>query len=186
MLTALDVQQLISSNDDLALSQQAELCWAGQHWQWDGVSFEFLHPSPDTIGNENNHSCVLKVSNGEQSVLLTGDIQRSAEKQLLREQGDKLSADILLMPHHGSNSSSTTKFIEQVNPIWAISSAGYRSRFRHPSEKVLKRYQNQGVAILKTADSGAISFDISGTLGIHKLGFSRQQRQGFWSRQPLE
>jgi competence protein ComEC len=186
LLTAVDVKQLISSNNELALSQVPEICKAGQQWVWDGVIFEFLHPSPTAKGNENNRSCVLRVSNQQQSVLLTGDIQRSAEKQLLREQADKLPADILLMPHHGSNSSSIKAFIEQVNPIWAISSASYRSRFRHPSPKVVKRYEDHGVAVFKTADTGAISFNISGEAGVDEIVFYRQKREGFWSREAVK
>nr|WP_281271419.1 DNA internalization-related competence protein ComEC/Rec2 [Leucothrix arctica] len=186
LLTELEVNQLISSNNELGLSQEAEGCLAEQEWVWDGVKFEFLHPSPTTVGNDNNQSCVLKVSNSKHAVLLTGDIERSAEKQLIREQADKLPADILLMPHHGSHSSSTKAFIEQVNPIWAISSASYRSRFHHPSQKVVKRYEDQGIAVLKTADSGAISFDVSESLGIDEILFYRQERQGFWSRPALK
>ena len=186
LLDSLNVNQIVSSDTELGLSQTSVACLAGEQWLWDGVTFEFLHPSPATIGNKNNQSCVLKVSNDKTSVLLTGDIQRSAEMQLILKQGDKLSADILLMPHHGSNSSSTTSFIKKVNPIWAISSAAYRSRFRHPNHKVIKRYEDQGVAILKTSDSGAISFDVSNDSGVDKITFFRQKRQGFWSRKPVK
>ena len=164
-----------------------ERCESGKQWTWDGVKFEFLHPEPDWHGNDNDRSCVLKVSTKDHSVLLTGDIQRKAEKHLLNElrnvqNPDWLSADILLMPHHGSNTSSQENFIKAVNPTWAIASAGYRSRFKHPAKRVVNRYEAMGVKVLNTAQSGAVQFHLDPGLLIKAPQQYRLLSKRFWSR----
>ncbi|MGB1311769.1 MAG: DNA internalization-related competence protein ComEC/Rec2, partial [Leucothrix sp.] len=169
----------------LLQSRANTLCKAGDAWQWDGVDFEFIHPTVDWQGSDNDRSCVLKIRAGKHAVLLTGDIQRKAEKYLVKQSqhsGDLLAADILLMPHHGSNTSSKQYFIRAVNPRWAIASAGYRSRFRHPDHRVLKRYQQHGVTVLNTAQSGAIQFHIRADQAISPPKEYRLINQRFWSR----
>lgn len=172
---------------DMFTSKENEICESGQQWVWDGVTFEFLHPELDWQGNDNNRSCVLKVSTVDHSVLLTGDIQRKAEKHLLKvkhdaQSDDWLEANILLMPHHGSNTSSQKRFIKAVNPTWAIASAGYRSRFKHPAKRVVNRYESMGVKVLTTAVSGAIQFQLYPGLAIKPPQQHRLLDQRFWSR----
>ena len=182
LFKAMPIDQLYSNREDALPSYPAEVCERGTSWVWDGVTFEFLHPSKTTSGNDNNHSCVLKVNNTQHSVLLTGDILKKAERELLKEQSAKLDADILLMPHHGSNSSSINAFISAVSPQWAIASAGYRSRFKHPHKKVLKRYQTHNVDILNTADDGAVQFHLSPKQAAREPIRYRLRNGGFWSR----
>ena len=187
VLASVDVRSLYGSRLGLTKSQENILCERGNHWEWDGVQFEFVHPTEGWEGIDNNRSCVLKVSTGEYAVLLTGDIQRKAEKYLLQQEQSSnnsfLQADILLMPHHGSNSSSRTAFIKAVDPSWAIASAGYRSRFRHPDRRVLKRYNKHGVVVLNTAKSGAIQFKIDPDKPISSPVEFRKNDSKFWSRQ---
>jgi competence protein ComEC len=114
----------------------SEPCRAGMEWQWEGVNFTFLHPMPDNRKSDNNDSCVLKVESGFGSALLTGDIEHESEQNMLQNAYNKIKdTDVLLMPHHGSKTSSTTAFIDAVKPQLAIVSAGFLNRFKHPHEK---------------------------------------------------
>ena len=186
VLEGRDVIQLYGNRLELTEVRENKLCAGGQQWEWDGVKFEFIHPIIDWQGSDNDRSCVMKVSSPEHSVLLTGDIQRKAEKQLLvmhHLRGQSLlDADIMLMPHHGSKTSSRKSFIDAVDPKWAIASAGYRSRFKHPASKVVKRYETMGIKVLNTADSGAIQFYIGGTKKIAEPIEHRPIGRRFWSR----
>ena len=188
VLNSIEVAAFYGNRLALLESRANKLCETGDSWEWDGVSFEFIHPTAEWQGNDNNRSCVMKISSAEHRVLLTGDIQRKAEKHLLSlhhgssPNDSLLGADIVLMPHHGSNSSSQAHFIKAVNPSWAIASAGYRSRFKHPDKRVIKRYQKQGVNVLNTAQSGAIQFRIVPDQPIASPREYRTLNSGFWSR----
>lgn len=137
-----------------ALAAQARPCEAGTSWRWDGVRFEFLHPGSGTT-RKNDRSCVLRVQGAAAAMLLTGDIERSAEAQLLAS-GAAVRSDVLLIPHHGSRTSSTAEFIAAAAPAWAIAAAGYRSRFGHPSPEVLARYRAAGARVARTDLDGAV------------------------------
>src|SRR5687768_6578003 len=130
-------------------------CAAGARWEWDGVRFEFLHP-PSGWENvrRNNQSCVLRIEAAGAAMLLTGDIERAAESALA---GEALRSDVLLVPHHGSRTSSSDEFIAAVAPRWAVVPAGYRNRFGHPAREVLARYEGAGVRLLRTDLDGAVS-----------------------------
>jgi competence protein ComEC len=136
-------------------------CEAGQSWTWDGVSFEMLRPreSDYDIGlKPNAMSCVLKVTDRgrpSRSLLLTGDMERAQEEQLLESQPDKLAADILVAPHHGSRTSSTAPFLDATHAKLAVFQAAYRSRFGHPAPDVLQRYRDRHIAIVTSAECGA-------------------------------
>jgi len=167
-----------------ALVPDALRCSAGRRWEWDGVRFEFLHPP---IGWEaarrNNQSCVLRVEAGGTAMVLTGDIERAAE-DLLARNAALLKADILLVPHHGSRTSSSEQFIVAVAPRWAIVPAGYRNRFGHPAREVLARYETAGVHVLRTDLDGAVEVALGKTLRVETL---RGRHPRYWRvhRQPL-
>src|SRR6266705_1414643 len=135
-------------------------CVAGRKWHWDGVSFEFLHPHAETpsgrTARANNRSCVLRIEAPAGRVLLTGDIERAAERELLQRVPALLPAEALLVPHHGSGSSSMPEFVKQVAPRHAVFAVGHRNRFGHPREDVLERYREAGSELLRTDTSGAI------------------------------
>ncbi|MBT8148788.1 MAG: MBL fold metallo-hydrolase, partial [Pseudomonadales bacterium] len=139
-------------------------CVAGLQWRADGVRFAFIHPpTAHAADPENDRSCVLQVSslasgNGAVSgrALLTGDISRSSERQLLHAPGQQLLADVVLVPHHGSKSSSSAAFVAQLKPLYALVSAGFNNRYRHPHVDVLQRYRDAGSAILRSDQLGAI------------------------------
>ncbi len=168
-----------SAMDELAEFNPLE-CRAGQHWEWDGVKFTVMHPSADfAYKKRNDLSCVLMVQAGEHKVLLTGDIEKLSEKQLIEHYGDNLHADVLLVPHHGSKTSSSLEFIQQVNPRYALIPVGYKNQYGHPKEPVLQRYQELNINVLRTEYDGAITMRLGDDAGLLPGCYRKQQRR-FW------
>jgi competence protein ComEC len=154
-------------------------CRAGMRWQWDGVQFEFLHPSGGPW-SENNGSCVLRIGTGRHAVLLTGDIEADAERQLLETAGDGLAADVLVVPHHGSRTSSTPAFIETVAPRIALVPAGWANRWGFPKQEVLARYAETGVRIEISGIHGALQLRMSPVHGVQRMTRWRDESRRFW------
>ena len=172
---AFSVQRLLLGEDlapadaatDIAANgtaAHAEYCSAGMHWRWDGVDFDVLYPPAgiprrsDARGlSDNDHSCVLQISSGGARILLTGDIERDAEYALLDNPALR-PATLLLAPHHGSRSSSTTALVTHEHPAYVVFSTGYRNRFRHPSATIVRRYRRHGATLFNTAYDGAVTF----------------------------
>ena len=155
-------------------------CIKGQHWWWDEVHFEMLHPqNPGKTGN--NSSCVLKISVGAFSILLPGDIESDAELALVSSFQDALAADILIAPHHGSQTSSVFPLLRHVDPDYAVFSTGYLNRFNHPHPKVEMRYNNNAIHVLNTPDTGHIRFRLSSQYGISEPEKYRDLRPRIWS-----
>ena len=155
-------------------------CVAGQRWDWDGVAFEVLHPAAadyERITKSNAMSCVLRISNGSQTALLVGDIEAAQEAQLAREGGDRLRADVLLVPHHGSKTSSSAVFLDAVQPQLALVQAGYRNRFGHPVESVVARYEERGIRLVKSPQCGAARWQSSKPA---EVSCQRQAGQRYW------
>ncbi len=163
LLTALPVASVSSSLEPshplVALAHEHLPCAAGQGWSWDGVRFEFLHPPPgdaEPAARPNTRSCVLRVSAGNgAAALLTGDIEREQELRLAGRLGGALHAEVLLVPHHGSRTSSTPLFLAEVRPAVAVFQAGYRNRFGHPAPEVVDRYRALGAAAIASPECGA-------------------------------
>ncbi len=180
ILDNISVDKIISGAIKKTPQPQAEACVGDTQWHWDGVMFEIIHPSDTAfIGKGNNGSCVLRVSVGDQAILLTGDIEKAAEKYLVEHKRDSIQAEVLIAAHHGSNTSSTREFIEAVNPDWVLFPAGYVNRFQFPKAEVLKRYSNAEVKGLITGDEGAISLTMN-TSGQYTLESYRQKNKRFW------
>jgi competence protein ComEC len=154
-------------------------CHAGQEWEWDGVLFTMLHPNAADTWEGNNASCVLKISRGNYAALLTGDIERQAEKSLLLNQGENLRANVMVVPHHGSRTSSLAQFIKKVDPDYAIFPAGFLNRFRFPSKEVMKRYEQQGATALITATYGTIHVVFDAERLAIPRGFKQEYRR-YW------
>jgi len=137
---ALPIGRRLSSVPEL----QPEPCIDGQSWEWDGVRFAILHPVAADYQRQaarsNNMSCVLQVSSAHGSVLLTADIEARDEQALLARGAGRLRSDVLLVPHHGSGTSSTPPFIAAVGAREAIIPVGYRNRFQHPRADVVDRH----------------------------------------------
>lgn len=168
-------------------------CYAGQQWSWDGVRFMFLHPSANPVSapinrttpSENNLSCVLLVDNGQQRLLLTGDIEAAVERRLVEQYGSEIKSNVLLASHHGSHSSTSEKFLDQVNPDWFVVSSGWRNRFNHPNPSVIRRVLARGAVVINTAIEGAVFFDFPTNPNQSILMSSELERGwGYW-REPM-
>jgi len=156
LLNEVATSTILSSTPELL--PNAMSCLAGKSWQWDSVNFEILHPNITDQGSENNLSCVLRVSNTSGSVLLSGDIEKEAEKQLLQRYGADLQSTLLIAPHHGSKTSSSADFIDAVSPDFTLFPVAYRNRYHFPHDTVVKRYADRDIKLLNSADHGAIEF----------------------------
>lgn len=131
-------------------------CHEHPDWVWDGVLFHFFPIQSIGIG-KNNSSCVLQISNASGKLLLTGDIEKPAEEYLIRTYGHQLASTVLLVPHHGSKTSSSLSFINHVAPQYAIMSYGFDNRFHFPHQKVMQTYQSRDIPVYNTVDCGMIS-----------------------------
>ncbi len=158
---ALLLSSLADGHELQALRPSAR-CEAGQAWHWDGVRFEVLHPrAADYLapGRPNALSCVLRIANDRQAVLLAGDIEQAQEARLAAPAAgggaSSVRADVLLVPHHGSRTSSTPVFLDAVQPRIALLQAGYRNRFGHPAPVVLERLRERGVQVVDSPRCGA-------------------------------
>jgi competence protein ComEC len=151
---------LVSSIEDsheLQSIRRSSRCIAGQHWAWDGVDFELLHPQAadyDAPAKSNAMSCVLRISNGGRTALLAGDLEAPQESELV-DAAAPLRADLLLVPHHGSKTSSSPPFLDAVHPAFALVQAGYRNRFGHPAAPVMERYRERAIAVVDSPHCGA-------------------------------
>ncbi|MGI9324453.1 MAG: DNA internalization-related competence protein ComEC/Rec2 [Pseudomonadales bacterium] len=137
-------------------SQMARICHVGQRWRWDGVWFEFVHPTVPLlkVSSANERSCVLHVRSRNASALLTGDISWQSEQQLLRRWYS--AVDFLQIPHHGSIGSSSPAFVRLLRPKVAVVSAARFSRYRHPHTRIVQRYRDTGAKVEGTAERGAL------------------------------
>jgi competence protein ComEC len=197
-----EVLTSIAAEHPLRQLGNMQRCERGQSWTWDGVWFEVLHPSAADYERKlkpNALSCVLRVSaapwqttrSGDAalhtthalqdkdrtvSALLAGDIEAAQEQDLLQS-SQALQADWLLVPHHGSATSSTPAFLEAVDPSVAIVQAGYRNRFGHPRPDVLRRYNDLGVLVVQTPRCGASTWRSEQPKLVQ---CERNQRQRYW------
>lgn len=169
----------IEPGHPLQALRPAERCEAGQRWTWDGVDFEVLHPSASdylTFSKPNAISCVLRIGNGRTTAILAGDIERLQELALVSRAPD-LRGDVLLVPHHGSKTSSSERLLDAVRPKVALVQAGYRNRFGHPAPDVVERYLERGVLLVDGARCGAASWSSTLPGGV---GCMRQQYRRYW------
>lgn len=173
----------IAGDPTLQALGPAAPCLAGQRWQWDGVDFELLHPLPDTMGKgpqgqrSNALSCVLRVVDAHgTAAVLAGDIE-AAQEQALVARGAALQADVLLVPHHGSKTSSSAPFLDAVQPRTALVQAAYRSRFGHPAPEVLQRLRERGIAVVESPRCGAATW---ASAHPDRVGCERQDRMRYW------
>lgn len=153
-------------------------CRAGDNWQWDGVYFELLHPALKMRG-DNDNSCVLRVSSAAGSALLAGDVERAAEQQMLAR-GVALDSDLLIVPHHGSKTSSSAEWLAAVSPEVAVISVAKDSRWGMPHAPVVARLENTGARIVSTGDAGEVVARFDRTADSPKLQLAREQRRRFW------
>ncbi|MEO8104128.1 MAG: DNA internalization-related competence protein ComEC/Rec2 [Betaproteobacteria bacterium] len=180
-----------AGSEGLETAQGLRTCKAGDSWRWDGVDFAILHPTGEAYANAavktNDLGCTLKISAPGGTILMTGDIEKPSEAQLLaryRDDPSMLKADVLVVPHHGSRTSSTDAFIDAVAPAVALVPVGYRSRFRHPNGAVMERYAVRNIPVRRTDYLGAITVKfVAGTAPA--VSAFREAQQRYWLDQPL-
>jgi competence protein ComEC len=158
-------------------------CVRGQRWKLGILEVEVLSPTILT-NNDNNNSCVLRISDGSTAVLLTGDIEKRQEKVLTKILLEKLNSDILFAPHHGSRHSSNESFIKAVSPKWVVFSAGFMNQWGFPANEVVERYEKQSVKSFNSGLSGFIRFQIS-TQDI-KIKTFREDLAPYWYHHSFE
>jgi competence protein ComEC len=159
LLQGIPAEQVLTSVPQQLSDYSPVMCTAGQSWTWDKVSFTLLSPQQAFV-SENDNSCVLKIQSERGSLILPGDIEATAESWLVETYGNNLKANVLISPHHGSKTSSTTGFLQAIKPEYVLIPAGYRNQFGHPHRGVLLRYQQIKAKWLNSADSGAITISV--------------------------
>jgi competence protein ComEC len=157
-----------------------ERCIAGRRWRWDGVDFEILHPRRADRWSDNDGSCVLRVAGAGGSPLLTGDIEQTAERALI-ESGAALASDVVIAPHHGSDSSSTAALVVRTHPTYVVFASGYGNRWGFPRRAVLERWRAAGAHTLSTADSGAVIFRVHPKRGVGAPYEQRRDARRYWT-----
>lgn len=154
-------------------------CDATMSWSLDGARFRFLHPAPDVSWEGNNASCVLEIEAGTHRLLLTGDIETSAEAALLAG-GRIRRVDTVVVPHHGSRTSSSVDFVARLKPRTAIVSAGFGNRWGFPKPDIVRRWQSAGALVLETASAGAIGQRLCPASEITRPSRARQDARRYW------
>jgi len=162
-----------------------EPCNDGDGWNWDGVRFDMLHPGSEPLSRKTNDvSCVLRVTAGGKSMLLTSDVEAVSERDLLERYPLELGADVMTAPHHGSRTSSTPEFIAAVAARDVIFPVGYRNHFGHPREDVVARYVQSGARLHRTDADGAVRVGLGGA-GII-IRHEREVRRRYWHARSSE
>ena len=153
---ALPIKTLIINDDALT---NAQFCQQGRSFDWNGLRVDMLWPQT-LQGKENDDSCVLLVSTPRYKVLLTGDISKKTEQALIKMY-PHLSADVLIVPHHGSKTSSSRNFISHISPQIAVVSAGFLNRWQMPVDEVVRRYEQENIELINTAKVGQVIINLS-------------------------
>jgi len=158
-----------------------EACLRGVAWHWDGVSFRVLHPPAGFTGSDNDRSCAIAVSGPGGTALLVADPEAEAEAEL---QAQAVAADVALLPHHGSRSSSSSALVAAISPRAGIASAGYGNRWGMPVADVVARWRGLGAAVLTTAEEGAIHASFPPRPGAVEIETERRRSRRWWRGRP--
>ena len=132
-----------------------------EEFQFQNSRFVVLAPNSSKYEDTNNYSIVLKVIYGDTSYLFTGDAESLSEQEMLNNNID-VSADVLKVGHHGSNSSTTKSFLNAVNPKYAVISVGIDNDYNHPKQTIMNRLKNNNVSVYRTDESGTIVLESDG------------------------
>lgn len=159
-------QELLVNNPSYYNHQGIE-CHEYPSWEWDGVVFRFF-PIKTTFKDKNNSSCVLQIKSQGGAVLLPGDIEKEAEDYLVKTYGEQLASEVVVLPHHGSKTSSSYRFLLDIAPQYAIASLGFDNRFRFPHAKTLTSLKTLGVPFYRTDECGMVEVKLTTGGGIEK------------------
>ena len=179
LIRGMPVEKVLTSVPQQLSAYAPIECVAGQAWSWDEVKFTMLAPQQPAFSSDNDNSCVLKIQSVHGAVLLTGDIEAAAESRLVETYGAALKAEVLVAPHHGSNTSSTVEFLQSIQPEYVLIPAGYKNQFGHPHKAVIARYRQVNAHWLNNADSGAIFVNVKNkALAVQGM---REQESKYWN-----
>lgn len=151
----------------------AQVCTPGRQWQWDGVNFSVWRWQ--AARDSNPASCVMLIEANGERLLLSGDIDASAEREWLRAHPQS-QAHWLQSPHHGSRTSSSMSFLQALQLRGVMISRGYGNSFGHPHPTVAARYRALGLQVRDTALDGAIELPLGSFEG--PTGWRENRR--FW------
>jgi len=193
------IDTILTSVPNKIAAQNVSNCTKNMQWSWDGVRFTILHPnlpgqsSENTNGHReatfrwrnisNNMSCVLLIETQSGNVLISGDIEHDVEKILVEQSKSGLidiRADVLVVPHHGSKTSSEPAFINEVNPKYALFAVGYRNRYGFPKRDIVERYLQRDIELFDTSQYGAITFTLGATTEVGLPRLYRNSVRRYW------
>jgi competence protein ComEC len=153
-----------------------DTCERGQSWRWDGVEFRMLHPAPEFAPRGNDSSCVLKITAAGGSLLIAGDVERRGEAAML--EAEPGATDVVVVPHHGSATSSSPALVAALGARHAVVSAGFANRWGFPKPEITARWRQGGAAVVVTADAGAVGIDLTAD-GV-AISAEREVRHRYW------
>jgi competence protein ComEC len=179
ILAGVDTGQVFTGEAVGFLGRAQRPCADSVEWQVDGVGFRVLHPRANSPWTGNNASCVLEVSTGDHRLLLTGDIEAPVEI-LLAHRNRFRSSDVVVVPHHGSRTSSRMALVDATRPDVAIVAAGYGNRWGFPKEDVVSRWESVGAEVVNTATSGAVSQRMCARGGAGPVMRERRRAPRYW------
>lgn len=133
----------------------------GQVTQLGDARIQFIAPSLQSYSNTNNYSIGIIVSFGEVDIVLTGDAEKKAEKEMI-ETGLLKDVEVFKAGHHGSDTSNTQEFLEVIKPEYVVISAGFGNKHDHPIKSVMERFKEMGIIVLRTDESGTIVMNTDG------------------------
>ncbi|HSE10989.1 MAG TPA: DNA internalization-related competence protein ComEC/Rec2 [Rudaea sp.] len=155
-------------------------CRAGESWDWNGVAFRIVHPHEPLSARANDRCCVLEVRSGGNAFVLTGDITSAVEDEIAETIAPGAQHVVIQVPHHGSRTSSSERFIGALHPALALVSTGYRNHFKHPHPAVVARYASAGADLLNTAQSGFVDLRFGAGEPPRIVEQGRLDRHPYW------
>ncbi|MEO6689232.1 MAG: ComEC/Rec2 family competence protein, partial [Dokdonella sp.] len=174
----------VSAGEPQRMPLVSAQCRKGDHWVWDEVEFTVLNPASDAIGSaatssDNDRSCVLLVEGRGGRLLLTGDISRHVEGAVAGQTAAGTPL-VLVVPHHGSKSSSSTELLAAMKPVFALVSAGWKNRFGHPNPAIVERYAQAGIPLDNTASEGALQVAFPASAPPRIVARERVRQHRYW------
>lgn len=139
---------------------QVEHPEVGTTYDLEGASLKVIGPIQEPTSNKNNYSIVLKVSFGEMDMIMTGDAEKTVEKDIL-EAGEDIEAEILKLGHHGSDTSTSEEFLDAINPDYALISAEVGNKYKHPIISVMEELKERDILVYRTDESGTVIVTIT-------------------------
>lgn len=179
LIDAFKVGDVLTSRVDKL--PNADNCVAGQTWHAGATQLSIISPDRNTPSGSNNRSCVLLVEHFGTRLLITGDIEKQVERYLLNTRREMLAANVMLVPHQGSKTSSTAEFIAAVQPQLALLAAGYRNHYGHPHKDVVQRYAEREINLVSSIENGSVRLTID-QKGWRRASYRDAQRR-FWHHQ---